>query len=439
MNNFFSKLSSVHFRPSFESLYKLSVVISPTFLLTVSGWMTRIVAVCALLALYVFFKHKRDIQKNAYAHQNAFDIKLLSIVFGLPIVAIFISQAFRGEFSWAYYDSPMHLLVCVVVMWAMLKSDARLVERMSYFFPLVTLLALVNVLINPNLFWGASRLATQAVDPLMFGSLSLTFGLMSLISIKLHRNHSTLLILYKLIGVGVGVYLSIASGSRTGWLAVPVIGYLWIYCERAQLTRLAKLSAVLGVPIFVIASFFLSDTIHQRVDVAAQEVLSYQWHEKNENTSVGARMSFARIAVFLFEKRPLGGWGDGNFESVMNAPEINFADISTKTTALQAGFHNDITANMVRSGVWGLISTLALFFVPAIFFAKNLASEDRLTRSVAFLAISFLICQCVSSLSMEIFNLRYSASFYGLMVAIFCGQILFLKSRNTINSVGESQ
>lgn len=423
---------------SAEQLFILSLAISPLLLLTVSGWMTRIVAVCALLAIYFFFKNKTNIGELAYNNKIVFDIKILSITFALPFIAIFLGQTFRGEYSWAYYDSPSRMLICIFVLWAMLRTSPRVVEFMSYTFPIATLLALANIIIHPNLFWGASRLSTQALDPLMFGSLSLTFGLMSLISIKLHNINSKLLTIFKLIGFGSGIYLSIASGSRTGWLALPIVGFLWIYFDQDKFTLLSKLIAGMAVLIIIISSYFFSATVHQRAEIATKEIITYQWDNQNTDTSVGARISFARMAVFLLEKKPLSGWGDGNFESVISDPALNFAVAATKAVALESGFHNDITANMVRSGIWGLISTVALFLIPALFFIRNLRNENKNLRNTAFLAITFLICQFVSSLSMEILNLRYSASFFGLMLAIFCGQILFYKSHTAINLNGKT-
>jgi O-antigen ligase len=108
-------------------------------------------------------------------------------------------------------------------------------------------------------------------------------------------------------------------------------------------------------------------------------------------------------------------------------------------TALTAGFHNEITANMVRSGIWGLISSVALFLMPALFFIRNMRNKQAMQRDVAFMALAFLTCQFVSSLSMELLNLRYAASFYGLMIAIFCGQILFYSVNNTTDSNGKTR
>ncbi|MES2182404.1 MAG: O-antigen ligase family protein [Pseudomonadota bacterium] len=427
---------------SAEQLFIISLVISPVFLLTVAGWMTRILAISALLATYLLYKNRNKNHESSMSNKAAHQIHLLVSTLALPLVAIFLAQSFRGQYAWAYYDSPIHILICALILLALLKAGARVVELMSYTFPIVTLLALGNILIHPNLFWGAGRLSTQAVDPLALGSLSLTFGLLSLISIKLHNHHSKVLVIYKLIGFGSGLYLSMASGSRTGWLALPIIGFLWLYNDRAKYTPLTKLAAALGVISVIILSYSYSATVHQRVDIATKEISSYQWNASstapNIDTSVGARISFARIAFFLLEKKPLSGWGDAGFESVINDPALSFAAISTQKLALTAGFHNEITANMVRSGIWGLISSVALFLIPALFFLRNMHSERQVQRNVAFLGLAFLICQFVSSLSMELLNLRYAASFYGLMLAVFCGQILFYTSHDTINTDGRT-
>lgn len=425
---------------SAEQLFIASLVISPLFLLTVAGWMTRIVVVCALLAIYVIYRNKTKKHEFSPHSKSIFHTRLLCATLALPLLAIFLGQLFRGEYTWSYYDSPVHILICIFILLATARMGANVVKLMSYTFPVATLLALANILLDPNLHWGASRLSTQALDPLDFGSLSLTFGLLSLISIKLHNNDSKWLTLYKLIGFAMGIYLSILSGSRTGWLALPIIGFLWIYYDHAKFTLPAKIIASVGIIVLISSSYFLSTNVHQRVDITAKEVLAYQWNTNtpNDYNSIGARISFIRMAVFLFEKNPLGGWGDGGFESVINDPALNFSRLETKKIALEAGFHNDITANMVRSGIWGLIATVALFLIPAVFFIRNMRSEHKNQRDIAFLALAFLTCQFVSSLSMEILNLRYSASFYGLMLAIFCGQLLFYMSPDTTHFNGKT-
>lgn len=428
-------INSIKLQFSAEHFFVFCLAISPLFLLTVAGWMTHILLLCVMLAIYVLCKNKLSPVVNS---KNQAFVKLLCITLTLPFLGTLLAQVFRGQYVWAYYDSPTHVMLCALVLLAILKlnikSSTRIVELLSLSFPVVTLLALENILLHPNLFWGASRLSTQAIDPLAFGSLSLTFGLLSLISVKLHSQQSTILTLYKLTGFCVGLYLSVVSGSRTGWLALPIIGLLWVYFDHAKFTFISKIVATLGILVLVTSSYFVSVNVHQGVDTTFKEALLYKWNAPssapNLNNSVGARVSFARMAVFLLQQKPLSGWGDGSFSSIIDDPALGFAMHETKMTALTAGFHNEITANMVRSGIWGLISSVLLFMIPAWFFMRNIRTGEANQRNVAFMALAFLICQFVSSLSMELLNLRYAASFYGLMLAIFCGQILFYIAKN---------
>lgn len=419
------KLLMKKLRLSAEQIFFVAVVVSPLFLLTVSGWMTRIVVVCALFGAYISIKNNN--QEHLHSNKGLFYRKLLCITLALPLLSVFLGQMFRGIFSWHYFDGPAHISICIFILLAATKSGPNLIKWMSFTFPIAALLALANITLDPNLFWGATRLSTQALDPLDFGSLSLTFGLLSLISIKLHDNDSKWLLIYKLIGFGTGIYLSILSGSRTGWLALPIILAFWLYYDHAKFTWKTKGIATISIIAIIISSYFLSSNVQYRINETTRDLSSYQWNtsKPNDYNSLGARISFIRMAVFLFEKKPLSGWGDAGFKSVINDPALDFSLPETKKIALDAGFHNDITASMVQSGIWGLISTTALFSIPAIFFMSNLRSGYKKQRDVAFLALAFLTCQFMSSLSMEIFNLKYSASFFGLMFAAFCGQILF--------------
>lgn len=419
-------------KDSFELFFNISLIISPLFLLTISGWMTRIVVVCALLAIFVLNKSRKSINYSLQNNQNVFFKKLLCITLALPMFAIFMGQLFGGNLTTSDYDSPVHILICIFVLLATEKTGNHTVHWMSQLFPIALVIALAYISVAPNMFWGPNRITTNALDPLMFGSLSLTLGLLSLVSIRFYKVHSRWLIFYKLTGFVIGIYLSIVSGSRTGWMALPVAGVIWLYIERHKFTRFTRTITMATITIILFSIYSTSTSVHDRFNAAIHDLSSYQWNPTtpNADTSVGARISFMRIALFLFEKKPLSGWGDGNFQNIINDPNLNFANTETKRVALVSGFHNDITANMVRSGIWGLIATTALFLIPAIFFARHLNSQYKNQRDVAFLAMTFISCQFISSMTMEILTLKYSASFYGLMIAILSGQILFYNRYN---------
>jgi O-antigen ligase len=56
----------------------------------------------------------------------------------------------------------------------------------------------------------------------------------------------------------------------------------------------------------------------------------------------------------------------------MNSPEIvQYASVYARNFP-EHGFHNEILTSAVRSGIWGLLSSLALFFFPIIWAVKIL-------------------------------------------------------------------
>ncbi|WP_410500018.1 O-antigen ligase family protein [Chitinibacter sp. S2-10] len=403
----------------------MSLLVSPVLLFSVAGWMTRITVVCFLLALAVIHKNREQVIVSPPVSTDA---KWLCLALILPLCSVLLGQLFSGRFMASSFDSPMHIIICIGVMLAMLSTHSRVVEWLSHALPLTLLIAWLTVLIMPGTVWGG-RVHTKSLDPLAFGSLALTFGLLSLISIKLHTNRSRMLLLYKLLGFALGVYLSIISGSRTGWLALPLVALIWLYGERLRFTWRYKLLSLLCVLGFMAGSYLFSATVQKRVDIGVKEVAQYQWNPIESpygGGSVGYRISFIRIAYFLLEQQPLSGWGqDGDWKSVTNDPALAFADDGVKKMALFAGFHNEITAKMVESGIWGLISSVAMFLIPGLFFIRKMYSDSPRQRNVALMGMAFLLCQFVSSWSMELTNLRYAASFFGLMIAIFAGQILY--------------
>ena len=109
----------------------------------------------------------------------------------------------------------------------------------------------------------------------------------------------------------------------------------------------------------------------------------------------------------------------------INHPELNqYALQETQEFALRSGFHNEIATNMVRSGVWGLLSSSALFLLPALFFLRGLYSDSLQAQKVALLALGYLACTFISGMTTEVFNLKFTASFHALMFTCFISSLL---------------
>lgn len=399
--------------------------ISPLFVMAIRGWMNGALFLAFGLSVYILVKDRNKIEYTVTDKQTRKWLFWLMLSFATPILAVFLGQLFRQDFSWPNYDSPARLLLCIPILLAIVKYQINLAKLLRYVIPCAVLITAIVAIAKPSIFWiEQGKLTTYFVNPITFGYLCIALGMLSFISIDFNRNSSRLLTCIQLAGFATGTYLSILSLSRSGWLAVPIVLVLWLIFGEFKHKITIAIFTFVALCAFSIAIYHYSPKVQDRVDLAVNETIDYQWDETNPNTSVGARISLARIAVFLFEQRPLSGWGDKGFSQQLNSPKLGFAVLSTKEIALNNGFHNIISASAVKSGIWGLISIIAIFLTPALLYAKGLQSKSTPVRKLALLSMSFVICEFISGMTMEIFDLKYTAAFYALMTTVFCGSLL---------------
>jgi O-antigen ligase len=268
-------------------------------------------------------------------------------------------------------------------------------------------------------------MSTYFSDPLVFGYTSLTLGLVSLVSINAISKDSKPLVAFKLLGAAIGFYLSVKSGSRTGWLAVPMVVAFWLYQLDSVKTRRMHLWAPGLAVALVLGLLLFSTTVNQRVSLAFHEIASYSWTGMAPETSVGFRITFLRIAVDMFASQPLAGFGDTRgVLPVLPSHIASYASPESLRLAVVSGFHNEIVTNAIRSGLLGLLSAAMLFGVPLFVFGRQMRSAVTAQRNNAFIGLVFTLCVFISSLSTEVFDLKYTASFYAVMISLLCASAI---------------
>ncbi|WP_254224829.1 O-antigen ligase family protein [Burkholderia multivorans] len=416
-----ARLPSRDERPPLAAVAAYIVIAAaPLFLVTIRGWSSAVLFVAALCAA-VALAQRRASPFVAVAERPA--TMRMAIVLLLPVASILISSAFRGKFAAPMFDSPSRFAAAIPILLLVVHYRFSVGRWLQYTIPLGLLMTFVQLHFfeGPH-FWDGDRMATYFADPLTFGQYMMTLGLMSLASINLFGKDRPPLIAFKCVAAAFGFYLSIRSGSRTGWLAMPiVIAYLAL--PRHRQLRARNVALALGVvAVLLISSYEFSQTVRDRIDAAQQDYASYHFSGIAPDTSAGLRITFLRIGTYLAATHPLGGLGDTGFESALKAPELAaFASPYARSFALHAGFHNELMTNAVRSGIWGILSTLALFIVPMVIFVRAIRSPDRDRVANGTMGLVFMICQIVSGMTTEVFNLKFTASFSAIFIAALCG------------------
>ena len=405
---------------SSESVLQVFFGLVPLFLVTVRSWTSAILIIGFFLSIIFLTRQKSVSMDGPLVY-----IKFKSLIIGTllaPVIAVAFSSILRGKNTWADYDSASRFLVAIAIFLFVVRKRISMANFFQYTAPSSLALTLMQQLCFPQTrIWGADRMSTYFADPLVFGYTSLTLSLISLVSINLLTKDSNPVVAFKLVGAVIGLYLSIMSGSRTGWFAIPIIIVIWL-TQQKQLKGKSKYLhlGIYGLAAAVTLVFFeFSFPLNQRFSLGFHEIFDYSWGGIASESSVGFRITFLRVAFDMFTTHPLTGFGETRNElSSLPKHIYTYASPESIRLALTAGFHNEIVTNAVRYGVAGLVASVMLFVVPLYIFACQMRSVVRVQRANALVGLVFATCVLISSLSTEVFDLKYMASFYALMITL---------------------
>jgi O-antigen ligase len=413
-----------------EGLLVICLGLAPTGLLFVRQWFEVFFSLASLISVWLLVRGGGSAGLSNHSRW----VRIFAAVFCLPILAILISQQIRDDFDLARYDAPSRFVFAIPILLVLIKRCISIRGVLEWVLPLSLILTVAAWHWLPKTNWAVdpNRLTTYFIDPLSFGRLCLELGLLSLLMMGRCAGRSTvycvLLNGLKLTAVVIGLGFSIYSDSRTGWFALPLVFYFYLVKSLPMRRLYSTLVAALLIIVTSVGFYSLSSHVHDRVQLAWQEVMNYKMSEVNPDVSVGMRMSFARMGWYYFKLQPLAGWGDKGFAGHVNDPAISsFATQFTREFALTAGFHNEITTNAVRSGIWGLISSLALFLVPLVFFAR-VVLQGGAGSTVAFLGFCYVLMEFIAGMSTEVLNLKFTATFYACMLALWVAATLNAKA-----------
>ena len=409
--------------------------ILPLGLFTVKGWASGLSFACAALAILIITSRSLNSKVN---EQDTFWIQLLLLMFTLPLFSVMLSSALRGEWIWANFDSASRFFIAAPIFYVVFRKKIRPTHQWQYLIPIGLILTLISTAFLPgyygviNLF-DSSRLAIYFVDPLTLGYLSLTLGMLSFFGINMYSKDRWFVIILKIIGAAVGFYISLKTQSRTGWLAIPLALFLLLWLHGPKNKILSTFIALIISVVLTISIYQASPTVQNRVHDALVDLKNYKLYQVNSESSIGERISFVRMGFHYYKLSPLYGWGLQGYMVHANDPElVVFASESTRASPGRGSlFHSEFTTNAVAYGLLGIIYTLLIFFAPLTLCIYQWARGVN-PRLCAF-GIVYLLCEIVSSLSTEIFGLKFAASFHAVFLACLCAELLSGRPRRQVS------
>jgi len=400
-----------------------ALALFPLLYLTLKGWTNTLTIILFGLALLHFLR----LPRSEWRIKNISGTEWVVIAaLASGFLAIFISQLLRHNIVFKPYDGPLRMLLSAPIFLFLLKKKVDFVQVFQYVCPLSLLILFVFVQANPAQMqvWGG-RFTTYFVDPNAFGINTMLLAFLCLFSIDAVSKDGLALRLLKYAGVLAGFYLEMKSQTRGAWLAEPAMLALWAAIHWQSKSKKELLVSTLISVLAIVGCYLFIDLFHARVNSIYHEIFAWI-NETNTDTSTGLRLSMWQISWVLFKQAPFCGYGDLGYQSQLLMPQIQSAFSQEAISAMRTvGPHNEYLANMVRSGIFGFIAVSLQFFVPGLVFIRGLKSSIQGVKSASAMGLCFVMGMMITSLSLEVLTLKYTNSFYGLMIAALCASVLW--------------
>jgi O-antigen ligase len=247
-----------------------------------------------------------------------------------------------------------------------------------------------------------------------FGNLALLMGMLAMITIGWNRSGDYLQSGLKLLAGLAGLYASYMSGTRGGWLAIPVLALIALAASH-RLTRMHKAAAMVGLAGLMGLAWLGSARVQQRTAEVVSELSQFAQHV-TPDTSTGIRLQLWRASLELIQAHPWTGVGPENFEGTLET--LAAQHVITPLAATMPHSHNELLYATATLGIPGLLAILALYLVPAAFFLRHLGDADRGTQVASAMGLSLCCGFMVFGLTEVMFGTTLVNAFYSLIMAV---------------------
>ena len=401
-------------------LVSIIVFFMPIFFLTVKSWVTTSIFLLFLICGWSILRNP-----SLYFSKRGPNFWILLLCLVIPFFAEFFAQVGRGEIVGSNLDGPARMLLAAGIFVYFCRFECtRVIHCLSYGSALGVFGVFLSLLIFPDYYWG-SRAATYFVDPITLPCY--TVGLLGLFLFFVPKEVPSKWTIYiKSLLVLLTVYIVIASASRSAYVAfICLMTFHVIFCFRHSFKT--QIFGLLGLIIALMLVYFFSDSVYQRVNESVSGVMAFFFEGENseylvQKTSSGQRLVLGLIDLYLIKNNLFFGFADRAALPPYEELRVFIPSLTEEVywIKVSAGSHAEFLAQLVRQGVFfGSFTLMSLFFYPLYLFLWRYRYLTFSKGSLLALPLGILIPILVSSMTIQVFNLKMTISFYGVCVALF--------------------
>jgi len=259
--------------------------------------------------------------------------------------------------------------------------------------------------------WGGTSSLVNA-----FGDISLLLGVLSLVLFQPNWRVDKRWLAVALIAFFIGMFGSLASGAKGGWISLPVIA--WILVDLLDKPSWRKRIALL-VTLLVSATlvWYFSPFIQSRVAMVIPAIFQYAQTGEVLDHSAGIRLALWHSSWLIFIQNPWFGTGIGSFyPQLLLLIENGLIDPAASQIHHP---HSQFFSSIAAYGVFGPLSIFSIY-MSFIWYCKIHVSHHK---SLAIAGVITAVAYMDFGLVEMIWDINNAGVLFVMMMALIAGQL----------------
>ena len=393
------------------------------YLITVAAFVIPAVSISHVDTMYyagILLLSISWIQLYAYSSAPDLDNREKTMVFFwlLYCGATFIDLYFRVGWDWPEFQEPSRFLL-LLPAFLLIRRVGFNVAALRWGVVLGALSAgcwgyYQKLYLGIPRVWGGTPNLINA-----FGVIGLILGILSVSLMQPLWRQRWYWGLVTLVSLGMGLLAAYASGTKGGWIALPLLFWVLVdLLERPTITkRFIVMVVVLSAALLI---YWWSPFVQSRVDGVIPSIYNYFAHGEIYDGSAGIRLGLWHGAVLIFLDNPLWGAGVGTFkEQLAHYYQLG---LLPKTPALLTHTpHSQFFEAIAERGIIGPIMVFGIYLTFIMHCRYHLVTNKPLAITGILLAFGFIDFGLVDI----IWDVNMAGVFFTTMMMLVAGQLSY--------------
>ncbi|RKT26512.1 O-antigen ligase [Paraburkholderia sp. RAU2J] len=322
-----------------------------------------------------------------------FTIGMLALV-----VAVAAQQLLFGYWLPRQFDALSRFVLALPIFLLLRQLPSRNLRMIGWGCAAGALaVGLWGIIDQPPGGWtDANRLNNSYTNAIPFGDTALLLAFLSVFTLGWDKPRDWRVLVPRVLALVAGGYASYLSGTRGGWLAVPVfvvllgMQYQWFAHKKRLL--IATLAIVL-----VAGTLLSTERIQKRLSEVSTDVS--MMHKGEDYTSVGLRLQLWNASRLIFMHHPVYGVGKGHLAEELG---VMARRGEVKAEIVNERAHSDFFSALAEMGAIGVAGLLLFYYGISVYFWRHRHSADPAIRAASYAGLAVATSTVIFGLTIDV-------------------------------------